>query len=189
MTQPDLAHHRRARPSCIPVTVAGHSCPAPAQPELALAGTSALARELSRRQALARRHVAYAKLDEQFLAAGTAGLTPDEACCRAGLDFMYGRPRVTEMKERGEVFEHPDGTRRRFTWPDGRAIQPAAVLCHVRFWHDPVKALLHPKSGSIHVRLNGTDLYPRVVSYPDVAIPPGPWHVWDKAERIAPPKK
>jgi hypothetical protein len=153
MTQPDLA--RRARPAPIPVTAAGHSCPAPAQPELALAGTSALARELSRRQALARRHVAYAKLDEAFLAAGTAGLTPDEACCRAGLDFLYGRPRVTEMKERGEVFEHPDGTRRRFTWPDGRNIQPAAVLCHVRFWHDPVKALLH-HGPVVRCALNGS---------------------------------
>lgn len=113
------------------------------QPPLDLWGTSAATREAARKKALAQKHVAWAKLEEAWMCAGNDGLTPDQACSRAGLDLLYGRPRVTELKESGQLFE--TGKRRRFVWPDGRAVAPAAVLAHVRYFVDPVATILAGK--------------------------------------------
>ncbi len=110
------------------------------QPPLDLWGTAHATREQARQDALAHRQAAYDALDEAFVCAGNDGLTADQACQRAGLDLLYGRPRVCEMKTAGLLFE--TGKRRRFVWPDGRHVKPAAVLCHRQYWIDPVTTLL-----------------------------------------------
>jgi hypothetical protein len=114
------------------------------QPPLDLWGTAHATREQARQDALARRQAAYDALDEAFVRAGNDGLTADQACQRAHLDLLYGRPRVCEMKSGGRLFE--SGKRRRYTWPDGRQVRPAAVLCHCRYFVDPVTANLQAGS-------------------------------------------
>jgi hypothetical protein len=110
------------------------------QPPLDLWGTSAATREDARRHAEARKSAAHQDLLDVFLCAGNDGLTADQACSRAGLDLLYGRPRVTELKEAGQLFD--SHKRRQFTWPDGRHVRPAAVLCHIRYFVDPLTTLL-----------------------------------------------
>lgn len=107
---------------------------------LDLWGTAHATRADAQRHAAARKAGAHAALLEAFLCAGNDGLTADQACSRAHLDLLYGRPRCTELKSSGQLFE--SGKRRRFCWPNGRQVSPAAVLCHVRYFVDPVTNLL-----------------------------------------------
>ena len=89
-----------------------------------------------------KRTAAHKALVRVFSAAGREGLTPDEACCRAGLDWRYGRPRVTELLKAGDLIAPTYIPRRRFRWPDGSTVRPAAVLFHVRYYFDAIRGLL-----------------------------------------------
>jgi len=105
----------------------------------------AAARESSRVRAQSRKEEAYGLLRSVFRAAGRSGLTADEAICRAGLEWRYGRQRVSELLNDPEIrflVAVPDAPRRTFTYPSGVTVQPAAVLAWANAYGDPTSRLL-----------------------------------------------
>ena len=100
-------------------------------------------RRLAHEAAQGRKADAYRRLLEVFRAAGRAGLTADEACERAGLGILYGRPRVSELlRDELALVDPPDIPRRTFQWPCGGPAVTGAVLVLADAWGDPAARLL-----------------------------------------------
>lgn len=90
-------------------------------------------RKAAHEAAMTRQEKAYAALRSVYLAAGRDGMTADHACWMAGIPMMYGRPRVSEMLNSDNprvrcLVAKPDAKPRPFTWPNGYATKPSAVL-------------------------------------------------------------
>ena len=103
------------------------------QPELNFTPPTHRTRESARVAAQSGKVDCYRRLRAVFRVIGRNGLTADEACWRAGLEWRQGRPRVSEMLNSDNplircLVAIPDAPRRGFVWPGGMTVQPAAVL-------------------------------------------------------------
>ena len=113
------------------------------QPTLDFTRPAHRARKAAWDSARGKKEAAYARLMAVYSQAGRAGLTADEAICQAGLDWRYGRPRVSELlRDHGLLVDPPDIPRRTFTYPSGVTVKPAAVLVAADAYGDPCRRIL-----------------------------------------------